>query len=211
VPQVWFLNLGLPLLLLQIRFRYAANKCRFLVSLTSNLKALTSSIQTAYFPSDKLTRVDCSSLNFRPVYPEFSRGYPTESTRLIFSDLFIIFPRHKNYFVVLYFCHLRQVRHRVTPAEPSTMQRTFSLYLLLFLRLPSHPPHLTCTTETHLALSPSRVCGQLSSQRRGVRVSVATRKRPAGGNIACPSRDPGGGAGVAANRRCARRNQSPRC
>src|SRR6202007_2281673 len=137
------LNLGLPLLLLQIRFRYAANKCRFLVSLTSNLKALTSSIQTAYFPSDKLTRVDCSSLNFRPVYHEFSRGHPTESTRLIFFDLFIIFPRHTRYFVVLYFCHLRQVRHRVTPPNPQRCNERFpSIYFVSSTSKPSAASHV---------------------------------------------------------------------
>jgi hypothetical protein len=35
--------------------------------------------------------------------------------------------------------------------------------------------------------------------------------RPAAGNTACLSRGPAGAAGAAANRRCARRNQFPRC
>jgi hypothetical protein len=40
-------------------------------------------------------------------------------------------------------------------------------------------------------------------------VSIPTR--PAAGNTACLSRGPAGAAGAAANRRCARRNQSPTC
>lgn len=38
--------------------------------------------QTAYFPSDKFAKIDSSSINFRPVSPEFSRGYSIEFTRL---------------------------------------------------------------------------------------------------------------------------------
>ena len=45
--------------------------------------------QTTYFLSDEFASVDGFSLNFRRIYPEFSRGYPLEFTRLIFSNSFI--------------------------------------------------------------------------------------------------------------------------
>ena len=47
--------------------------------------------QTASLLSDKFANLDCSPLNFRPVYPEFSRGYPTESTRLKSFLFFLLF------------------------------------------------------------------------------------------------------------------------
>ena len=52
-------------------------------------------------PSTKFAKVDSFSLNFHLVYPEFSWGYPSESTRLKIFQLFAIFARQKRNFMVL--------------------------------------------------------------------------------------------------------------
>ena len=65
--------------------------------LNSPLAFLLHTLQTTSLLSGKLARVDSSSLNLRPLYPEFSRGYPTEFTRFIFFHLFVIFPRQGRY------------------------------------------------------------------------------------------------------------------
>ena len=63
--------------------------------------------QKTYFLSDQFASVDCSSLNFRPVYPacpeprrEFSRGYPLESTRFKSFYFSSNFARQRRYFMV---------------------------------------------------------------------------------------------------------------
>ena len=91
-----------------------------LVSLAS--PSLSLSNRKTYFSLNQFAKVDSRSLNFRRVYSEFSRGYPTEFTRLRIFHLFAIFARQRRYFMVLCFCHLRN-RASDKDASPERAQR----------------------------------------------------------------------------------------
>lgn len=72
-------------------FLPSRTKHSFALLLTSNLLVLTSGIQKAYFPTQRFASLDSSSINFRLVCPQFSRGYPLESNRLKSFLFFLLF------------------------------------------------------------------------------------------------------------------------